>query len=81
MEFQIVQPLPRLKVFLQCFRVVFDLPVGGDGVGEQILTLKQGRNTAVQFTLAFRTLAAQTGWPDDPVKAAFSQGIEPGVAD
>ncbi len=45
--------------------------------GEQILTLKQGRNTAVQFTLAFRTLAAQTGWPDDPLKLHFRRGLNP----
>ncbi len=34
------------EFFLQRFRVVFDLPEGGDGAGVQILTLKQGRNTA-----------------------------------
>ncbi len=51
--------------------MVFDLPEGGDGAGEQILTLKQGRNTAAEFTLAFHTLAAQTGWPVDPLKLHF----------
>ncbi len=58
--------------FLQCFRVVFDLPEGEDGAGEQILTLKQGRNTAAEFALAFCTLAATTGWPDDPLKLHFA---------
>ncbi len=61
--------------FLQRFRAVFDLPEGGDGAGEQILTLKQGRNTAAEFALAFRTLAAQTGWPDDPLKLHFRRGL------
>ncbi len=41
----------------------------------------KGRNTAAEFALTFRTLAAQTGWPDDPLKLHFLQGIEPGVAD
>ncbi len=61
--------------FLQHFRAVFDLPEGGDGAGEQILTLKQGRNTAAEFALAFRTLAAQTEWPDDPLKLHFRRGL------
>ncbi len=61
--------------FLQRFRAVFDLPEGGDAAGEQILTLKQGRNTAAEFALAFRTLAAQTGWPDDPLKLHFRRGL------
>ncbi len=63
--------------FLQRFRAVFELPEGGDGAGEQILTLKQGKNTAVAFALAFRTLAAKTGWPDDLLKMHFCRGLSP----
>ncbi len=59
--------------FLQCFRVIFDLPEGEDGAGEQILTLKQGRDTDAEFALAF----AQTGWPDDPLKLHFRRGLCP----
>ncbi len=39
------------SVFLQRFRAFFDLPEEGDGAGEQIITLKQGRNTAAEFAL------------------------------
>ncbi len=60
--------------------MVFDLPEGGDGAGEQILTLKKGRNTAAEFALAFCTLAAQTGWPDDPLKLHFRRGLSPEFA-
>ncbi len=63
--------------FLQRFRVFFYLSEGGDGAGEQILTSKQGRNTAAKFSLAFRTLAAQTGWPDNPLKLYFRRGLSP----
>ncbi len=62
---------------MQRFRAVFDLPEGGDGADEQILTLKQGKNTASEFSLAFRKLAAQTGWPDDPLKLHFCRGLSP----
>ncbi|MCI4389681.1 hypothetical protein PGIGA_G00101270 [Pangasianodon gigas] len=63
------------EAFLQRFREVFDLPEGGDGAGEQILTLRQGEKTAADFALSFRTLAAQTGWSDDPLKLLFRKGL------
>ncbi len=63
--------------FFQRFRTVFDLPEVGDGAGEQIHTLKQGRNTAAEFALAFRTMTAQTGWPDDPLMLYFRRGLNP----
>ncbi len=76
-EFQSSSLYLAWKFFLQRFRVFFDLPEGGDWAGEQILTLKQGRNTAAEFALAFRTLAAQTGWPDDPLKLHFCRRLSP----
>ncbi len=76
-EFQSSSLYLAWKFFLQRFRAFFDLPEGGDWAGEQILTLKQGRNTAAEFALAFRTLAAQTGWPDDPLKLHFCWGLRP----
>ncbi|KAL0180477.1 hypothetical protein M9458_022883 [Cirrhinus mrigala] len=66
---------PTFKEFLRRFKEVFDYPEGGEGAGEQILTLRQGRNTAAEFALTFRTLAAQTGWPDEPLKLHFRKGL------
>ncbi|KAL0183738.1 hypothetical protein M9458_019434, partial [Cirrhinus mrigala] len=63
------------KEFLRRFKEVFDFPEGGEGAGEQLLTLRQGRSTAAEFALTFRTLAAQTGWPDDPLKLHFRKGL------
>ncbi len=57
--------------------MVFDHPERGDGAGEQILALKQGRNTAAEFALAFRTLDAQTRLPDYPLKLHFRRGLSP----
>ncbi|KAL0188146.1 hypothetical protein M9458_015245, partial [Cirrhinus mrigala] len=44
-------------------------------VGEQILMLRQGKGTAAEFALAFRTLAAQMGWLDEPLKLPFWRGL------
>lgn len=54
---------------------MFDLPEGGDGAGEQILTLRQGKNMAAEFALTFCTLAAQTGWSDNPLKLHYRKGL------
>ncbi|KAL0173541.1 hypothetical protein M9458_029509, partial [Cirrhinus mrigala] len=66
---------PSFKEFLRRFKEVFDYPEGGEGAGEQILMLRQGKNTAAEFALTFRTLAAQTGWPDEPLKLHFRKGL------
>ncbi|KAL0185638.1 hypothetical protein M9458_017308 [Cirrhinus mrigala] len=35
----------------------------------------QGTTTAAEYTLRFRTLAAQTGWPPEPLKAIYRKGL------
>ncbi|KAL0177176.1 hypothetical protein M9458_026070, partial [Cirrhinus mrigala] len=61
--------------FLQSFKEVFEYSADGKEVGEQLLQLRQGKNTVADYALAFRTLAAQTGWPDDPLKLLFCKGL------
>ncbi len=66
---------PSFTSFLQRFREVFEHPAGGKEVGEQLLALRQGRSTAADYALSFRTLSAQTGWSDDPLKLLFRKGL------
>ncbi len=66
---------PSFTHFLQRFREVFKHPAGGKLVGEQLLALRQGRSTAVDYALSFRTLSAQTGWADDTLKLLFRKGL------
>ncbi len=66
---------PSFTRFLQRFREVFKHPAGGKEVGEQLLALRQGRSTAADYALSFRTLSAQTGWADDPLKLLFRKGL------
>ncbi len=66
---------PSFTRFLQRFREVFEHPAGGKEVGEHLLALRQGRSTAADYALSFRTLSAQTGWADDPLKLLFRKGL------
>ncbi|KAI2664190.1 Transposon Tf2-9 polyprotein [Labeo rohita] len=68
---------PSFSAFLQRFKEVFQ-PCTEDGeAGEQILTLRQGRRTAADYALSFRTLAAQSGWNDGPLKLHYRRGLNP----
>ncbi len=67
-------PFRSFEEFLQ-FREVFDHPKDGRGVDELLLTLSQGKRTAADYALAFRTLAAQTTWKEDPLKVHFRRGL------
>jgi len=57
--------------FMQRFREVFEQSNSGRSAGEQLLVLTQGTNTAAEYTLAFRTLAAQTEWIEDTLKLLY----------
>ncbi len=62
---------PTFTAFIQRFKEVFDHPAGGKEPGEQLISLRQRGGSAADYALSFRTLAAQTGWPDDPLKLHF----------
>ncbi len=54
---------------------MFEHSVDGKEVGEQLLALRQGSSTAAEYALTFHTLAAQTGWDNDPLKLLFRKGL------
>ncbi len=66
---------PSFRAFIQRFKEVFEHPAGGKEVGEQLLSLRQGRGSAADYALSFRTLAVQTGGPDDPLKLNYHKGL------
>ncbi len=66
---------PTFSAFIQRFQEVFEHPAGGKEVGEQLISLCQGRGSAADYSLSFHTLAAQTGWPDDPLNLHFRKGL------
>ncbi|KAL0179640.1 hypothetical protein M9458_025082, partial [Cirrhinus mrigala] len=68
---------PSFATFLQRFKEVFQLSTEGGEAGEEIMTLRQGRRTAADYALSFRTLAAQSGWNDGPLKLHYRKGLHP----
>ncbi|KAI2656666.1 Retrotransposon-like protein 1 [Labeo rohita] len=41
------------------------------------MALRQGRRPAADYALTFRTLAAQSGWNDGPLKLHYRKGLNP----
>ncbi len=66
---------PTFTAFIQRFKEVFNHPAGGREPGEQLISLRQRGGSAADYALSFRTIAAQTGWPDDPLKLHFRRGL------
>ncbi|KAL0180019.1 hypothetical protein M9458_025461, partial [Cirrhinus mrigala] len=66
---------PSFQAFLQRFKEVFQPSSENGEAGEQIMALKQGRRTAADYALTFRTLAAQSGWNDGPLKLHYRKGL------
>ncbi|KAG1937257.1 hypothetical protein F2P79_018176 [Pimephales promelas] len=44
---------------------------GSKDAGDQLLSVRQGRNMAAEKALSFHKLAAQTVWLDDTLKLSF----------
>ncbi|KAL0187596.1 hypothetical protein M9458_014695, partial [Cirrhinus mrigala] len=68
---------PSFSDFLQRFKEVFQPSTENGEAGEQIMALQQGRRTAADYALSFRTLAAQSGWNDGPLKLHYRKGLHP----
>uniref|UniRef100_A0A4W5NCV1 Retrotransposon gag domain-containing protein n=1 Tax=Hucho hucho TaxID=62062 RepID=A0A4W5NCV1_9TELE len=66
---------PSFGTFLQRFREIFEHPEGGMRADDRLLALSQGRNTAAEYALTFRTLAAQTDWVESTLKLLFRKGL------
>ncbi|KAI2650489.1 Retrotransposon-derived protein PEG10 [Labeo rohita] len=66
---------PSFQAFLQRFKEVFQPSAESGEAGEQIIALKQGRRTAADYALSFRTLATQSGWNDGPLKLHYRKGL------
>ncbi|KAL0152283.1 hypothetical protein M9458_052006 [Cirrhinus mrigala] len=68
---------PSFAAFLQRFKEVFQPSTESGEAGELIMALRQGRRTAADYALSFQTLAAQSGWNDEPLKLHYRKGLHP----
>ncbi|KAK3522817.1 hypothetical protein QTP86_002714 [Hemibagrus guttatus] len=58
-------------------REVFEYPAGGKDISVQLMELRQGSDTAADYAIRFRTLAAQSGWNDASLWAVFRARLKP----
>ncbi len=60
---------------------MFDHPVSGRESSRQLLTLKQGSRSTVDFAIEFRTIASGSGWNDEALMACFQGGLSGPILD
>ncbi|KAK3510982.1 hypothetical protein QTP70_027786 [Hemibagrus guttatus] len=65
--------------FAGMIREVFEYPAGGKDISLQLMELRQGSETAADYAISFRTLAAQSGWNDAALWAVFHTGLNPSL--
>ncbi|KAK3553828.1 hypothetical protein QTP70_012204 [Hemibagrus guttatus] len=63
--------------FAGLIREVFEYPAGGKDISLQLMELGQGSDTAADYAITYRTLAAQSGWNDTSLWAVFRAGLNP----
>ncbi|KAK3507973.1 hypothetical protein QTP70_007781 [Hemibagrus guttatus] len=56
---------------------VFEYPAGGKDISLQLMELRQGSDSAADYAIKFRTLAAQSGWNEAALWAVFRGGLNP----
>ncbi|KAK3523045.1 hypothetical protein QTP86_012674 [Hemibagrus guttatus] len=65
--------------FARMIREVFEYPAGGKDISLQLMELCQGSDSAADYAIKFRTLAAQSGWNEAALWAVFREGLNPGL--
>lgn len=67
--------------FVNEMKKVFDHPVRGREAGSRLSHLRQGRLSVAEYTVGFRTLAAESGWNDAALQETFYRGLNEEVKD
>lgn len=60
---------------------VFDRSAHGDEASRILSTLRQGRRSAADFSIEFRTLATTCGWNEPALVARFLEGLNADIKD
>lgn len=76
-------PLIRnnFEVFQNELRKVFDHPVKGKEASKRLLNLSQGPRSVAEYSVEFRTLAAEAGWDDTALQSVFTNGLSEQLKD
>ncbi|KAK3522496.1 hypothetical protein QTP86_016149 [Hemibagrus guttatus] len=65
--------------FEEGIREVFEHPAGGKDILGQLMEIRQGSESAADYAIRFRTLAAQSEWNDAVLWAVFRAGLNPAL--
>ena len=76
-----LQLMSDLSLFLNEFHATFDHPSGGADAAGRLRSITQGSCSAADYTLEFRTLAADSGWGDVALRSAFCRGLSEDIKD
>lgn len=60
---------------------IFDHPVASSDTSNRLLSLRQGHLSAANYSVEFRTLAAELGWDDKALQSIFMRGLNEAVKD
>ena len=60
---------------------VFDHPFTSCDASNQLLSLSQGSQRAANYSVEFRTLAAELGWDDGALQSIFVKGLNEAIKD
>ena len=55
--------------------LVFDHSVSGRHIGDLLCELRQGRRSITEYALAFRTMAASTGWNEPALLTVYRRTL------
>lgn len=69
------------NVFIADLKKVFDHPVQGKEASKRMLALRQGTRSAAEYSIDFRTLAAEAGWDDVALQSVFTHGLSEQLKD
>ncbi|CAB1339137.1 unnamed protein product [Coregonus sp. 'balchen'] len=61
--------------FHTLFKEVFDHSPSGRPIGDLLIDLQQGRNSAAEYALEFRTMAAGSGWSEAALLTVYRRGL------
>uniref|UniRef100_A0A8D0AQG0 Reverse transcriptase n=1 Tax=Sander lucioperca TaxID=283035 RepID=A0A8D0AQG0_SANLU len=67
--------------FVSEITTVFDHPVTSSDTSNRLLSLRPGTLSAADYSVEFRTLAAELGWDDRALQSIFFKGLNENVKD
>lgn len=67
--------------FMDQVQAVFGHPTNQRESAKRLLQLKQGKRSAAEYAIEFRTLATEAGWEGDCLMATFYHGLQDNLKD